>query len=527
MVLLIALLISSSSLPGRVITESRILWHGDCRTATYLDVALHLLINIFSTCVLASSNFFMQIVSSPTRKELDCAHRSFHALEIGVSSFKNLGSLSWFKVITWAGLFLSSVPIHLLFNSAIYSTEYTGANWQLTIATQSFVNGTVDYFLPGTSLAAGGTSCPFSPNEANTNCTYPNTPFPKDSMVNVITPSGSSGYGLNLTIKDTDDWDGLFENRNVTNAAESSSTWDVLEPAECYDEYRFCKPRQKYRDLVVVVDTPSGWNRSEVYNFNDNIANNLSEFWNAHIPPDHLNSLWYSTSCSVWRLINGATHYCDSSTHEYVERLQKTRWDSTGCAGALGELRGIDWVNTSKLDGSWTFSFRPDGMIIPDTFGYNDAFNDLTVQHCRAEPNPDYVCKVGLASLLLVIVIGCIFVKTIICGAILWFSTHHSLVIPGDAVSSFISRPDLYTRGLGTLGITDSDRLEYKSIEKLPENGLLNGPQARRWKRYSPRFKSVLSWAVWVRTYSILTVGIILLSAALGVIISMNGASSL
>lgn len=379
LILLVFLLASVYSRPGSSITAARILFQGDCTTSNRLDLALHLVINIFSTCVLASSNFFMQVVSSPTRKEVDYAHHSLHSLEIGVSSFKNLGSLSWFKIVTWAGLFLSSVPLHLLMNSAIYATGYEGGSWQLTMATAGFVNQTVDYFVPGASLALPGDSCPSHPDGMDDlACPYTSYQFPDSDYIEISV--GLGGYGAASYVDSY--WNDSSATVDITKASETSSAWKVLTPSECFAEYRFCKPRQKYRDLVVVVDNvDDGWTRSEVYDFNGSPASNLSQFWDGHMDPNSTNSLWYSAQCSIWRDSSDmrVPKYCDSS--------QVTQ--GTGCAGALGEPHGIDWLNTTELHGDWTIPFRPSGLVVPSAFGYDEQFNELTVkQYVRLFPSP-------------------------------------------------------------------------------------------------------------------------------------------
>lgn len=518
LILTIFLLSFTLSRPDSSITEAKILFSGKCSTSNSLDLFLQFVINIFSTCVLASSNFFMQIVSSPTRKEIDHAHRSLHSLEIGVSSFKNLGALSWFKILAWVGLFLTSVPIHILFNSAIYPIDYQGSDWHLTIATPGFVDQTVDYFEPGASLAGYASNCPTSPNGTNLSCSYANMSL-NVGYSDYVTKAGSWGFGRNDSLART----------NVTWAAQHSSSWKNLTPSDCFDQYKFCKPRQEYRNLVVVIDEVSGWTRSEVYNFTGSAASNLSQFWDPQIPPDSLNSLWYSAPCSLWRY--GSTgggsqsKFCDSSTPPtYYSSLSSL---PPGCSGALGEPSGADWITTTKLDGNWSIPFRPANMTIPSSFGYDDKFSELPVKHCMAEPNPDYICKLGLAPPLLLIVIGCVFIKGGICACILSRLTDHSLVTPGDAISSFISQPDPNTVGLATMGFADADRLEYDSIERIPASGLLHGPVARRWKHSPRRFRSVLSRAVWVRTYSILIAGMALISTGLGLDVDGNGAATL
>ena len=512
----IGLLSFTLSRPGSTITEARILFQGKCTTSNRLDLFLQFVINIFSTCVLASSNFFMQIVNSPTRKEIDHAHRSLRSLEIGVSSFKNLGALSWFKILAWVGLFISSVPIHILFNSTIYPVDYQGSNWHLTISTPGFVNRTVDYFVPGASLAAAGSSCPAAPSGTDLVCSYSNMTISRDGWQNFI-KAGYGGYGQYDDLATT----------NIARAAQSSSSWDLLTPSDCFEQYRFCKPKREYRDVVVVVDEVPGWIRSEVYSFSGSTASNLSQLWDPQIPPDRLNSLWYSTPCLLWRyggLGQGSPPgMCDSSEPPYSRSSSL----QIGCSGALGEPSGVDWIDTTKLQGGWTFSFRPANMTIPASFGYDDKFSEMTVKYCMAEPNPEFTCKLGLAPPLLLVVIGCVFIKGGICTCILFKLTDHSLVTPGDAISSFISRPDPNTVGLATMGFTDADRLEYESIDKVPEYGLLYGPMARKWKSCSRRFKAILSPAVWVRTYVVLIIGMALLATGLGLDVTGNGASTL
>lgn len=510
LILTICLLSFTLSRPGSTITEAKILFQGKCSTSNSLDLFLQFTINIFSTCVLASSNFFMQIVSSPTRKEIDHAHRSLHSLEIGVSSFKNLGALSWFKILAWAGLFLTSVPIHILFNSAIYPIDYQGSEWHLTIATPGFVDQTVDYFVPGASLAAVS-SCPDRPNGTNLYCNYSEISINAGGDQDILTKAGAYGFGQHDSPE------------NVTRAAQNSASWKFLAPSDCFDQFKFCRPRQEYRDLVVVVDKVPGWTRSEVYNFSGSSASNLSQFWDPRIPPDSLNSLWYSASCQVgrygssWANGNRVPKICGSSLPR----------NDYGCGGALGEPSGVDWIATTKLQGSWTIPFRPANMTVPPDFGYDAKFSELPVKHCMAEPNPDYTCKLGLAPPLLLIVIGCVFIKGGICAGILLRLTDNSLVTPGDAISSFICQPDSNTIGLGTMGFIDADRLEYDGIEKIPASGLFHGPVARRWKHCPRRFKSVLSRAVWVRTYSVLIAGMALISTGLGLDVSGYGAATL
>ena len=64
---------------------------GDCSTTRRLNTLLHLLINLLSTLLLGASNYCVQCLSAPTRKDIDKAHAQHKWLDIGVPSIRNLG----------------------------------------------------------------------------------------------------------------------------------------------------------------------------------------------------------------------------------------------------------------------------------------------------------------------------------------------------------------------------------------------------------------------------------------------------
>ena len=105
------------------------LQEGSCQKTKELSLWLHLMINILSTILLSASNYCMQCLASPSREEVDQAHRRHVWLDIGVPSVRNLRQVSWFKITLWWLLAISGVPLHLMYNSAVFSSlssvEYT------------------------------------------------------------------------------------------------------------------------------------------------------------------------------------------------------------------------------------------------------------------------------------------------------------------------------------------------------------------------------------------------------------------
>ena len=95
---------------------------GSCETSRRLSLWLHLIINVLSTLLLGASNYTMQCLASPTREEVDRAHRQNRWLDIGVPSIRNLTRISPHRKILWWLLVISGVPLHLLYNSVVFST---------------------------------------------------------------------------------------------------------------------------------------------------------------------------------------------------------------------------------------------------------------------------------------------------------------------------------------------------------------------------------------------------------------------
>ncbi|KAH9238249.1 hypothetical protein K456DRAFT_1827108, partial [Colletotrichum gloeosporioides 23] len=121
------------------------------REITTPNTLIHLILNVLSGVVLASSNFFMQICNAPSRREIDAAHAKRDWLDVGIPSWRNAFRLSWFKLTAWLVLFLTTIPVHMVFNSSILLLDSRMGDYRMTIATEGYING-APYFPPGASL---------------------------------------------------------------------------------------------------------------------------------------------------------------------------------------------------------------------------------------------------------------------------------------------------------------------------------------------------------------------------------------
>ncbi|KAF1848866.1 uncharacterized protein K460DRAFT_364812 [Cucurbitaria berberidis CBS 394.84] len=131
-----------------------VFFEGDCERVKRLNSALHVLINVLSTILLSGSNYCMQCLSAPTRKEIDRAHGNAGGtwLDIGVPGVRNIKHISRRRQALWSLLALSSLPLHLFYNSAVFSSLSANSYWAVSVS-QSFINDTqclnctnVDYY---------------------------------------------------------------------------------------------------------------------------------------------------------------------------------------------------------------------------------------------------------------------------------------------------------------------------------------------------------------------------------------------
>lgn len=78
------------------------------------STTFHLFINALSTMLLAASNYTMQVLSSPTRDDIDRVHRKGQWFDIGILSFRNLRRIPRQRIAMSLVLAWSSIPLHLL-----------------------------------------------------------------------------------------------------------------------------------------------------------------------------------------------------------------------------------------------------------------------------------------------------------------------------------------------------------------------------------------------------------------------------
>ncbi|KAJ1710323.1 hypothetical protein NYO67_7490 [Aspergillus flavus] len=107
--------------------EAETIFEGSCTKAKRWSTGFHILINVLGTILLGASNYCMQCLSAPSRKDVDHVHAHGKWLDIGTPSVANLRVMSWVQIIIWCLLVLTSLPFHILYNAAVFSALSSNA----------------------------------------------------------------------------------------------------------------------------------------------------------------------------------------------------------------------------------------------------------------------------------------------------------------------------------------------------------------------------------------------------------------
>jgi hypothetical protein len=243
----------------------------DGGSATQINVGLHLMLNVVSTAIFASSHFFMQVLNSPSRREVDAAHAAKSRMSIGVPSIRNIFRVSRFETCCWVVISVSSIPIHLLFNSMVFETDNRSSDYQLAIANPRFVQG-AQYYAPGAALTPSGF-------------------FFQTQSIN---ERAELSWGYDVSTKDYTDPSSEVH-RNISTVAANSHGWDKISATDCYYNYAHCSGIKAYRNVVIVPKVTSYWVRDELWD----LKPNETAFWDSMVPGNESNSLWFAARCDV------------------------------------------------------------------------------------------------------------------------------------------------------------------------------------------------------------------------------------
>ncbi|SMY25545.1 unnamed protein product [Zymoseptoria tritici ST99CH_1A5] len=113
------------------------IFQGDCDVSNNAATIFHLAVNILSPLLLSASNVCAQLLSASTRKNIAKAHVKGRWFDIGVPSVRNLYRIPLWRTLGWTILFASSIPLHLVYNSVIFTT-FSARSYQAAYVSSNF-----------------------------------------------------------------------------------------------------------------------------------------------------------------------------------------------------------------------------------------------------------------------------------------------------------------------------------------------------------------------------------------------------
>jgi hypothetical protein len=416
---------------------------GSCEISSRLNTFLHFLINMVSSGILASSNFFMQVLCAPTRDDINKAHRKRYPLEIGVQSWKNLWRIPIVNVLMWLAFAGSSVPFHIVFNSCVVESK-TSTNAVLVQATESFLNhGPYDEFGVGALLRS-------------------NKPAYWKGGWESYYPS----HLIRLTLDDM---------------APRVSEWEKLDLENCvkwYDDVNAVLTA--HRHVIMILEDN---NDASLREWTVSVRRNPEEMMPFNTT--YLNSIW--RIYGLWR----------------TDKLQTARANDIR-AGGYGEntlITKADWANSFKA----FMDLDPiTGILKMDNRTFLEPYQTMRVSYCMSEPYPAR-CKLEISNILLLVVCSAVFLKSILCSlTISHFRSDKSLITLGDAIASFIERPDPTTELMCTLSKGSFGR----SIKRSSSNR--TWPEtARIWKKTRRRYGNAVPLCIWIFSYILIVASLV------------------
>ncbi|KAF9891764.1 hypothetical protein FE257_003245 [Aspergillus nanangensis] len=363
-----------------------VIYSGDCSQSKKISVGFHLVINILGTVLLGASNYGMELnalteindakqcLCAPSRENVDRAHSRGNWLDIGVQSMRNLWQIPRKHLFMWACLALSSLPLHLVYNSTIFQT----------ISVYKF-----DVY-------------------------YGNKPFSSFSADDVRPPYINTDAFYRLLQKG------------------QNGELDRLENDECISEY--AEMFQTSRGSVLLV--------TETFN------SSMKDF-DTFIQPDRSTSDPYNWICSGSRDL----------------------WAGMNCASEVHKV-----LSNSK---NWTVTDTMTTKREPHKVKY--CLSEKTSQQCTVEYS---------LPLAIVVIIVNVIKALVLCGAT-FAMTDAPVLTTGDAIASFLRKPDPITKGQSLL----SRDLVLKPTGNPPKYSA----QPRRWISAV----SVRRWVICLTAYMI------------------------
>jgi len=428
-----------------------------CKEVLSATTKIHLGINVLATMLVAASNYNMQCMTAPSRRDIDLAHEQGKWLDIGIQSVRNLRYVPRWKAALWLALLLSTLPLHLLWNSAVFSITTSNRYAVLVVNSELLETNSTNRGLDCTNIDKYRKKDP----ESYATCWLLDAVSSGRDLEKLSPEQCIERYATRL---ESDSSNVIAIARNNLDA--QSSTFPPANaslPVLAYFDSVSYSPTLDTSCVDSCSDWCTPWKDGIRWNCTSDCNSNVDTHkkpYNASTVTDACLRYAIGNSSTSWRPNNlaGNSDWICEPDHVY----------ENSCSAAAAKSNVTEW------------------RILPERY---------EIDHCLSSRG-ELTCKLQYSSVILYVAIACNVVKFLAIALHLMGSREPILATVGDALASFLNSNDPHTKGkcLYTTNTSSSD--QYGS--QLHWEGLDEGQQPLKWERgphYIERWHQGASWA--------------------------------
>ncbi|CAG8889269.1 unnamed protein product [Penicillium egyptiacum] len=482
----------------------QVMYQGSCALSKRWNIALHLIINVLSTGILGASNYCMQSLVAPSREEVDKYHAQGRWLDIGSSSVRNLFVIGRPRLSLWLVLLITGTPFHLLYNSMVFQSVavnelrgLVGPGDLNSSNVASLKTPTLDRCFTIAPTYKGGDT-EWSPYNDRESYYHSSDGFPEGKLNwHDFSSDIAAGNYERLDAQECNKLHSFNENRGAKLVVMLTNELSVS---------------QGGTDAIFWTDGLSGFPDHEMMGFNfarKSLVVNLLESGRDHYYKNEnftyqacMDTLDQNTCSDALFLLDWATRQKEPPTLESANQYVQSYSSSVVTAISYDEI------------------CHEDDIAAPESHTYhvNGCLVLRTENRCQLLYSPPICIIIALAT----------FVKVVAMFLSARIGRHRSppLLTVGDAVASFMEKPDSTTEGMCWLTNADVRKGVWKVSQRTedPAEEPLGGVSQRKpmvYKRLSRRklWMQAPSLKRWITTltlcFALIAVGVFLFEQAL------------
>jgi hypothetical protein len=446
-------------------TGSDLLYEGNCEKVKSMAVWLLLPLNIVATILISTSNYVMQCMAAPDRKEIDYAHSLGTPVTIGGMRLRNLQFGDHRRRILWWLLILSSLPIHLLLNSAIFASLELN-NTGILIVSEDFETDRT-WKSCNSTLPVGELTTDFAcwlMEEFRTNKTVQMAP---EQCINQFGNAFQANSSSVIVVAE-DSPKQYYSLPDPGPIGHVGAEQGILCDADATGLNYFEVPEAEQHYILsfnpelgnVTVSTPfyvqcSNASGILMQGTNLSIYSDTSGLFltsqSALLNVNSVRSVFSAFEYGYWATAQLLDNQLDTNNQTLTQDWDPRTWLCPN--NDLKDQRGCDSANLLLEGDEWT--------ITP---------SNISVKACHVLPAPER-CKLIYSPTILAVAIGVDAIKLIVM-IIAVRITMEPLATIGDAIASFLERPDIYTEDKCLLNVAEARNWSKEYVELIKSETL-------------------------------------------------------